>query len=104
MIHSLAFILLIDMRLDLFLKASRLIVRRSEAQAMCDAGAVRVNGTKAKSSKEVKVRDEIEIKRRSRLTKVVVREIPAVKQLSKAASPTLYQLIEEKSLNDDPSV
>ena len=49
------------MRLDLFLKASRLIARRSLAQKFCDAGLVKVNDLTAKSSREIKVGDEIEI-------------------------------------------
>ena len=49
------------MRLDLFLKASRLILRRTLAQEFCDAGRVKVNDVKAKSSREVKELDEIEI-------------------------------------------
>ncbi len=58
------------MRLDLFLKASRLILRRTLAQKFCDAGLVKINGLTAKSSREVKTGDEIEIKKRNRLTKV----------------------------------
>ena len=46
------------MRLDLFLKVSRLVPRRSLAQEFCDAGVVSVNGASAKSSKEVKAGDE----------------------------------------------
>jgi ribosomal 50S subunit-recycling heat shock protein len=47
------------MRIDLFLKASRLCLRRSVAQELCDAGAVEVNGAPAKSSRAVRVGDEI---------------------------------------------
>lgn len=88
------------MRLDLFLKSSRLVVRRSEAQALCDAGLVSVNGMQAKSSKDVKAGDEIEIKRRTRLTRVEIVEVPKTKQVSKVAAPNLYRLIEEETYDD----
>lgn len=80
------------MRLDLFLKLSRLIGRRSLAQEFCDAGLVKVNGATAKSSKELKVNDEIEIRRRNRVTKAIVLEVPDRKQISKAGAEDLYKI------------
>lgn len=49
------------MRLDKFLKVSRLIKRRTVANEACDAGRVLINGTVAKASTKVKVGDVIEI-------------------------------------------
>ena len=49
------------MRLDKFLKVSRLIKRRTVANEACDAGRVLVNGKPAKASVKVKVGDVIEI-------------------------------------------
>lgn len=49
------------MRLDKFLKVSRLIKRRTVANEACDAGRVSVNGKTAKASLNVKVGDIIEI-------------------------------------------
>ena len=49
------------MRLDKFLKVSRLIKRRTVANEACDAGRVMVNGKEAKASVKVKVGDIIEI-------------------------------------------
>mgnify|MGYP004540040479 FL=1 len=49
------------MRLDKFLKVSRLIKRRTVANEACDAGRVMVNGKPAKASVQVKVGDIIEI-------------------------------------------
>lgn len=89
------------MRLDLFLKASRLILRRSLAQEFCDAGLIFVNGAKAKSSKEVKAHDEIEIKRRSRITKIKVLEVPTKKQVSKEQAANLYEILSEEILEDE---
>ncbi len=49
------------MRLDKYLKASRLIKRRTVANEACDAGRVSINGKVAKASQDVKVGDTIEI-------------------------------------------
>ena len=88
------------MRLDLFLKVSRLILRRSLAQDFCDANKVSVNNQKAKSSREVKVGDEIEIKKGSRLTRVRVLEIPARKQVAKHEAANLYEILSENAVGD----
>ena len=88
------------MRLDLFLKASRLIPRRSLAQEFCDAGFVAVNGSPAKSSKEIKVNDEIEIKRRNRVTKAVVLQVPDKKQMSKAGAESLFKIVAEEIIEE----
>jgi ribosomal 50S subunit-recycling heat shock protein len=55
------------MRLDLFLKTSRLVKRRTIAQVMCTAGRVLVNGHEAKPAKEVKRGDVITLKFSSRI-------------------------------------
>ena len=89
------------MRLDLFLKASRLIVRRSLAQEFCDAGMVKVNGKQAKSSKEIHPDDEIEINRPNRQTKVRVLEIPEKKQVSRNDAVELYQVLSENIIRDE---
>lgn len=49
------------MRLDKYLKVSRLIKRRTVANEACDAGRVMINGKTAKAGAEVKVGDEITI-------------------------------------------
>jgi ribosomal 50S subunit-recycling heat shock protein len=90
----------IKMRLDLFLKASRLIIRRSLAQKFCDANLVKVNGLTAKSSREVKPDDEIEIKKHNRLTKVRVLSVPDKKQVSRQDSANLYEVISEEILEE----
>lgn len=90
-----------QMRLDLFLKTSRIILRRSLAQEFCYAGRVKVNDAAAKSSKEIKPGDEIEIKRGNRLTKIKVLEVPAKKQVSKQEAPNLYEIISEENQEID---
>ena len=89
------------MRLDLFLKASRLILRRTLAQEFCDAGRVKVNDIKAKSSREVKELDEIVIKRNNRILKVRVLQVPTTKQVSKQNAANLYEVMSEEILNQE---
>ena len=60
------------MRLDKFLKVSRLIKRRTVANEACDAGRVMVNGKTAKASVKVKVGDIIEIAFGQKTVKVEV--------------------------------
>ena len=63
------------MRLDKFLKVSRLIKRRTVANEACDGGKVAVNGKEAKASYEVKVGDVLEIRFGARLTRARVLSI-----------------------------
>ncbi len=89
------------MRLDLFLKISRLMPRRTVAQEFCDAGLISVNGSAAKSAKEVKAGDEIEIRRRNRVTVLRIVSIPDKKQVSRADAPSLYEVISETVIADE---
>ncbi|MCI8513404.1 MAG: RNA-binding S4 domain-containing protein [Lachnospiraceae bacterium] len=68
------------MRLDKYLKVSRLIKRRTVANEACDAGRVAVNGRTAKASVEVKAGDVIEIGFGNKSVKV---EVLAVQDTSK---------------------
>ena len=63
------------MRLDKFLKVSRLIKRRTVANEACDAGRVLVNGKSAKASLNVKEGDVIEIEFGTRAMKVEVLDV-----------------------------
>ncbi|HYY94329.1 MAG TPA: S4 domain-containing protein [Pyrinomonadaceae bacterium] len=81
------------MRLDQYLRASRLVLRRAVAQELCEAGAVSVGGAPARSSRTVRPGDEITIRRRERTLIVRVRTIPEAKQVSRAQAPTLYEII-----------
>jgi ribosomal 50S subunit-recycling heat shock protein len=79
------------MRLDLFLKLSRLVPRRTLAQQMCEAGAVKLNGSTAKSAHLVRPGDEIEIRQRGRLSTIRVLDVPG-KQVSKSMALSLYEI------------
>jgi ribosomal 50S subunit-recycling heat shock protein len=86
------------MRLDLFLKASRLVLRRSLAQDLCDAGFVKVNNLPAKSSKEIKPDDLIELRRRHRILTLKVVRVPDHKQVSRNDAASLYEVISEEAV------
>lgn len=90
------------MRLDLFLKSSRLVPRRTLAQEFCDLGLISVNGTQARSSKAIKPGDSIEIKRRNRITVAEVLALPEGKQVSKAFAHELVRIISEDVTVEPP--
>lgn len=89
------------MRLDLFLKASRLSARRTLAQKLCDANRVSLNGKAAKSSHVVKVGDEISIRRHNVVSTVRVLSVPTNRQTSRQEAHTLYELLTEEFLEED---
>lgn len=60
------------MRLDKFLKVSRLIKRRTVANEACDGGRITVNGKIAKASYDVRIGDELGIRLGSREIRVTV--------------------------------
>ena len=88
------------MRLDLFLKATRLCPRRTVAQKLCDAGLVSINGMPAKSAHSVKPGDEITIKRRDRISVLKVLDLPAQRQTSKKVAGSLFELLSEQKPDD----
>ena len=77
------------MRLDKFLKVSRLIKRRTVANEACDGGRVSVNGALAKASRDVKPGDVIEIRFGTRTTRVEV--VSVGETVSKADAPAMYR-------------
>ncbi|MCD8323101.1 MAG: RNA-binding S4 domain-containing protein [Oscillospiraceae bacterium] len=77
------------MRLDKYLKVSRLIKRRTVANEACDGGRVTVNGAPAKASREVKPGDVIELRTGARTVKVEVVSIS--ENTSKADAPAMYR-------------
>ncbi len=74
------------MRLDKYLKVSRLIKRRSVANDACDGERVSVNGRQVKASYQVKVGDVIEIAFGQRSLKVEVTDINETANKSNAAA------------------
>ena len=82
------------MRLDKFLKVSRLIKRRTVANTVSEMGRVLVNGNSAKPAKQLKVGDIIEIEYSNHTEKVEVIVIPTG-NVSIQESSSLYRVIEE---------
>jgi len=89
------------MRLDLFLKLSRLCLRRTLAQTLCDAGLVIVNGRGAKSSHAVKAGDELVIRNKNRRLTVRVIKLPTTRSVSKSEATTLYESIKDEDLSGE---
>jgi ribosomal 50S subunit-recycling heat shock protein len=89
------------MRLDLFLKASRLCPRRTVAQKICDAGRVSINGKPAKSSHVVRGGDEIVLQTRDRLLNLRVISVPGDRQTSRKEAKNLYEVLADKPLDED---
>ena len=77
------------MRLDKYLKVSRLIKRRTLANEACDAGRVTVNGAPSKASREIRAGDIIEIRFGARLTRVEV--VSVQETVAKADAPAMYK-------------
>ena len=77
------------MRLDKYLKVSRLIKRRTVANEACDAGKIAVNGKPARASYDVKIGDVIEITLGSRSVKVRVLEVKET--VRKDDANTMYE-------------
>ena len=87
------------MRLDLFLKVSRLCPRRTLAQELCDAGFVLLNGRPAKSAHAVKAGDELTIRRRDREIIARVLEAPANRNVSRRDADQLVEIVSERTLD-----
>lgn len=81
------------MRLDKFLKVSRLIKRRTIANEVSDMGRVYVNGNSAKPSKQIKEGDEIKIEYANRTVIAKVLKVPA-NNVSIQEAPSLYEIVE----------
>ena len=80
------------MRLDKYLKVSRIIKRRTVANEACDTEHVTVNGRPAKASDDVKENDVIEVGFGTRTLKVRVLSVKEI--VGKADAAALYEVIE----------
>ena len=80
------------MRLDKYLKVTRIIKRRTVANDACDAAHVAVNGRPAKASYDVKVGDLVEITFGARALKIRVLEVKET--VGKNDASTLYEVVE----------
>lgn len=80
------------MRLDKYLKVSRLIKRRTVANGACDSGRVSINGKTAKASVDVKVGDVIEIHFGDKTVKVMVTDI--IETTKKDDAKDMYKYVQ----------
>lgn len=86
------------MRLDKWLKLSRVIKRRPVANEICDQGRIEINGRVAKASTEVKAGDKLVIRFGNKILSLTVLEVPTG-PVSVQAAPGLYSLDAESSAN-----
>lgn len=86
------------MRLDKFLKVSRLIKRRTMAKEVSDQGRILVNGIAAKASTNVKVNDELTIRFGQRLVTVKIDRIQETTKKEEAAN--MYTVVKEERLSE----
>lgn len=84
------------MRLDLYLKLSRLVPRRTGAKELCDAGEISVNGQVAKAGREVNPGDRLMLLLPTREITVEVLALPAGKSVAKAVARELFRVIGER--------
>ncbi len=82
------------MRLDKFLKVSRIIKRRTEAKKACLAKCIKVNDRIAKAGDEIKAGDELEINFATKILQVRVIEVP-LKNIPAEKASSLYEVIKE---------
>ena len=82
------------MRIDKFLKVSRLIKRREVAKELCDAGYVRINGKPAKPSSEVNGGETLTLVLGKRTLEVKVNEVRPFANKEQAGA--LYEVISEE--------
>lgn len=84
------------MRLDLFLKTSRLVKRRAVAQEMCGAGRVLVNGHAAKPSRDVRPRDTVRLSYSTRTIDIEVIMVPLTSKNVKTPPEELYRITSDQ--------
>ncbi len=90
------------MRLDKYLKVSRIIKRRTVAKEVADNGRIKVNGILAKSSTDLKMNDQIEIQFGNKLLTV---KVLAMKDSTKKEDALkMYEIISEKRIETDEKI
>ena len=92
MSHFYLYMEVFNMRIDKYLKVSRIIKRRTVAKDACDKGIVKINGKVVKSSAEVNVNDVIEIRFGEKIMKFKVTEIR--EHVLKNDAQELYEMVD----------
>lgn len=86
------------MRLDKYLKISRLIKRRTVAKEIADQGRISINGKVAKSSTDIATNDELEIRFGNKT--VTVKVVKIVETTKKEESADMYEVLRETYAQD----
>ncbi|MEQ2529018.1 RNA-binding S4 domain-containing protein [Robertmurraya yapensis] len=86
------------MRLDKFLKVSRLIKRRTLAKEVSDQGRITINGIVAKASSIVKVGDELSVRFGQKRVTVKIEKLQETTKKEEAAG--MYSVVSEEKLSD----
>ncbi len=81
------------MRIDKYLKVSRVIKRRAVAAEACDGGRIEINGKAAKPSKEVKVGDTVAVSFGN--NRLVFEVLSVDEKQTKQSAETMYKIITE---------
>lgn len=87
------------MRLDKYLKVSRIIKRRTVAKEVADKGRIKVNGILAKSSTVLKPGDEVEIRFGNKL--LTVRVLAMLDSTKKEDANKMYEILSEVRVSSD---
>ncbi|MED4404159.1 RNA-binding S4 domain-containing protein [Metabacillus fastidiosus] len=87
------------MRLDKFLKVSRLIKRRTLAKEIADQGRITINGLTAKASSSVKIGDELLIRFGQKLVTVRIEDLKDTTRKEDAAN--LYTIVSEERIAEE---
>ncbi|MCM2676518.1 RNA-binding S4 domain-containing protein [Alkalicoccobacillus plakortidis] len=85
------------MRLDKFLKVSRLIKRRTLAKEVCDQGRITINGNQAKAGSDVKAGDELVVRFGQKLVTVSINEVRETSR--KDDADNMYTIVKEEPVN-----
>lgn len=88
------------MRLDVFLKQSRLVKRRSLARELCDDGAVSLNDRPARAGKDVSAGDRLSLRLYNRRLEIEIERIPE-RPPSKDEARRLYRLLREERIEEE---
>jgi len=86
------------MRLDQFLKVSRIIKRRTVAKSICDDNRVTINGIPAKAGKDIHEGDVLCLNLRSKIITCQVLSIPS-RNVSISEATSLYKIISEENID-----
>ncbi|MFD1021152.1 RNA-binding S4 domain-containing protein [Thalassobacillus hwangdonensis] len=84
------------MRLDKFLKISRLIKRRTLAKEVADQGRINVNGNEAKAATNLQVGDELTIQFGQKILTIEVKDLR--ENVKKDEATTLYSIVKEEQV------